>query len=648
MTPKNTQAEALSQVPESLQTPSGFHEVLAGASTKQLEYAQNIVALWTKISLAEARESEFTGNEKRARRFEINALKRDKNRLARAQMLTADNQMIPDGPLKKKAKEVLSNSSIDQVSAGNLIQLERAERWTLSKLYAYKRTLDKDWLPTEIPLDSKNIIEGDEIIIDFGKNISANAKIGAADILPPSIQIVKIFDRDMGVRVGRRDIVGGRAGYYDANNKYIPIYSGYTLQIPTAVELANPDYKGFGIKNSIEQDPAKIALLNTQDATALEYFAGILEKSRGEDRIDGMYQLIANEAWSAGTYGERLTRMIEIAKKYLTTLPTESVDEMKSLISRLEKTKEIVGNKDFKLDFDRYKTAIAKHESGGQAYLARNDSAGKSRGVRPGVWAFGKYQFTVETLRGYGVDLGNPPEESKIQSWLGNASLQEEIMDRYMIKNLEQHILGNDRIMKDMVTDGTSISYYLALTHIGGPGALSGNKLKQDWLGTSTHAYAMGVAGVYERSASAGDIATAVVREEALPGAAIDRETLIGGAESHLWKPYKLWANGDRAIDCSQLIVESLKQARVVNSRFDTNAANLRALSSGKPASSVERGDLVFLRKEGRISHVAIALGPVTNGGIPILDASTNTGKVAKRNQPITGEVEVGVPKFYS
>ena len=167
----------------------------------------------------------------------------------------------------------------------------------------------------------------------------------------------------------------------------------------------------------------------------------------------------------------------------------------------------------------------------------------------------------METLRGYGVDLGNPPRETDIQSWLKNATLQEQIMDRYIADNLNKHILSNDRIMGNMARDKTSLSYYLALTHIGGPGALSGSKLKADWLGTSTHAYALGVSNVYERSLGGGGISTAVVREERLPGASMTREDLISGASIHMGKAYKWGADGKNLIDCSQLIVESLKSA---------------------------------------------------------------------------------------
>ncbi len=340
--------------------------------------------------------------------------------------------------------------------------------------------------------------------------------------------------------------------------------------------------------------------------------------------------------------------MIVISETYGQKAEGDEKTMFANLTARLRKTKEVLGDRNFNIDFDRYKAAIAKHESGGQAYLARNDEAGKSRGVRSGAWAFGKYQFTVETLRGYGVELGNPPEESKIQSFLGNPSLQEEIMDKYIVQNLEKHILPNPKIAEDMARDGTSLSYYLALTHIGGPGALNGNALKKDWLGTSTHAYAMGVANVYERALGSAEIAQAVPRIDAINGAKITPDDLIASAEKHMGKRYSLGANGDVAIDCSQLVVEALKDNRIVHSRFDTTAAALALNTRPKSPESVERGDLVFLRTNGNITHVEIAMGPAKNGVIDILDASSNAGKVSKRQQKITSNVEVGTPYFYA
>lgn len=515
-------------------------EVLKDASVKQLDFAKDIIGINTEIELAKTKESQLTGSEKRNQRENILSLGRTKNRSQRAEMITAENGMIKNEPLKKRAREIMKSGGFETMSADNLLSLEQLERGVLSKVFAYKRTKGPDGLPIESPVNGKDIQEDDEIVIDFGRNASANAKIGAADLLPPSIRVVKIIDRDMNVRIGTRQVINGRAGYYDINGKYLPVYNGYTLRIPSATEVKRPEYEGFKITGSIERDASVLQTLETEDAQAMAHFRDVLERGQKEDRTSGLYGMVSAEAGSGGTYQERLGRMITLSESYEKKAEGDEKTMFANLTARLRKTKEVLGDRNYALDIDRYKSAIAKHESGGQAYLARNDEAGKARGVRPGAWAFGKYQFTVETLRGYGVDLGNPPEETRIQGFLGNASLQEEIMDKYIVQNLEKHVLPNAKIAEDMARDGTSLSYYLALTHIGGPGALNGNSLKKDWLGTSTHAYAMGVANAYERALGSEQVAQAVPRIEAVNGAKITPEDLIAAAESHMGKPYRL------------------------------------------------------------------------------------------------------------
>lgn len=113
---------------------------------------------------------------------------------------------------------------------------------------------------------------------------------------------------------------------------------------------------------------------------------------------------------------------------------------------------------------------------------------------------------------------------------------------------------------------------------------------------------------------------------------------------------YQLGADGTNAIDCSQLVVESLKKAGVVGAGFDTTAAGFYSVTKPKKAHEVQRGDLVFLQNGNHITHVEIATGPAVNGAIPIIDASgrSNAGKVAYREQLIDGHVLVGTPTFYA
>lgn len=110
-------------------------------------------------------------------------------------------------------------------------------------------------------------------------------------------------------------------------------------------------------------------------------------------------------------------------------------------------------------------------------------------------------------------------------------------------------------------------------------------------------------------------------------------DALVSYAEDHLGKPYRLGANGKKAIDCSQLVVEALKTAGIVGNKFDTTAAGFRGMSEAKKVSQVEKGDLLFLhKKSGHVSHVAIALSaPDSKGYIEIIDASSSQGAVTKR-----------------
>lgn len=110
-------------------------------------------------------------------------------------------------------------------------------------------------------------------------------------------------------------------------------------------------------------------------------------------------------------------------------------------------------------------------------------------------------------------------------------------------------------------------------------------------------------------------------------------DDIVSYAEEHLGKPYRLGANGVKAIDCSQLIVETLKSAGIVGSGYDITAAGLHDLSAAKKLKDVKKGDLVFLHKRsGHVGHVAIALGaPDEKGYIDIIDASSSQRGVTKR-----------------
>lgn len=213
----------------------------------------------------------------------------------------------------------------------------------------------------------------------------------------------------MNVRIGRRDVVGGRVGYYDQNGKYLPIYSGYQIRIPTAAELSAPEYAELRAKSAINTDSKELERREIAEKAAMEGFVRVIEASESSDRANDTVSKLRREVddmGGASNYKERLEKTLALAKKHLENKNPEYDEEsLKSAIARLSKTLDVFGGKDFGIDIDRYKAAIAKHESGGMGYFARNDDAGRRRGIDSEKWAFGKYQFTTATLRGYGVDL---------------------------------------------------------------------------------------------------------------------------------------------------------------------------------------------------------------------------------------------------
>lgn len=126
-------------------------------------------------------------------------------------------------------------------------------------------------------------------------------------------------------------------------------------------------------------------------------------------------------------------------------------------------------------------------------------------------------------------------------------------------------------------------------------------------------------------------------------------EDLIAYSTRHLWKKYLLWWSGNNSIDCSQLVIESMKDAWVIWWWFDTTAHNLARFTKQKNPNEVEKWDLVFLANpDWHITHVEIATWSIENWKIPIIDASSNAWKVSYREQKLNQKVIVWTPIFYS
>lgn len=156
-----------------------------------------------------------------------------------------------------------------------------------------------------------------------------------------------------------------------------------------------------------------------------------------------------------------------------------------------------------KLDLHAYKEAVATFESNGK-YHKRNDQKGREYGVSPKKWAWGKYQFTTQTLAGYGVSLMEKGRivEERVQRFLGNHRLQESIMDRYTKAGIDR-IKENETLFEKVQSGKKSLPELLAKGHIAGHGSMESNTVgKTDWLNTPVGSYAKQIKQTYHSIAS--------------------------------------------------------------------------------------------------------------------------------------------------
>lgn len=99
-------------------------------------------------------------------------------------------------------------------------------------------------------------------------------------------------------------------------------------------------------------------------------------------------------------------------------------------------------------------------------------------------------------------------------------------------------------------------------------------------------------------------------------------------AEAQLGKPYILGNEGPNSFDCSGLVYYCLREAGSSRGRY--NAAGYSQVTEWDKITSfndLEKGDLLFFKKNGRVYHVGIYVG---NG--LMIDASSSKSKVVKRD----------------
>lgn len=158
---------------------------------------------------------------------QLRSLERERNRISKFNSIKSLENV--------KDVEIKDEENIDNISAKKLLKIEKENIWFLSSAFAYKQTIDKDWNIQETPLEQKDVLEWDKILIDFWKNSWANWKVWAWDIIPENIKAVKIKDINWNERVWIRWVKWNKVGYYD-ENWYIPIFNWYMIEVPTKAE----------------------------------------------------------------------------------------------------------------------------------------------------------------------------------------------------------------------------------------------------------------------------------------------------------------------------------------------------------------------------------------------------------------------------
>ncbi|MFA5351988.1 MAG: hypothetical protein WC304_01770 [Candidatus Gracilibacteria bacterium] len=141
-----------------------------------------------------------------------------------------------------------------------------------------------------------------------------------------------------------------------------------------------------------------------------------------------------------------------------------------------------------------YKERICDIESRSSGeYTADNE--GKGADDKWNKRAIGRYQFTIATLRDYGVLIREEKgvkEPKDITDFKGNRALQEKIMDQFTEKNINR-IRSNAKVIQQIADKKYSIDQVLGAMHLGGPGALqkveTGNLAGTDYMKTSFREY---------------------------------------------------------------------------------------------------------------------------------------------------------------
>jgi cell wall-associated NlpC family hydrolase len=142
---------------------------------------------------------------------------------------------------------------------------------------------------------------------------------------------------------------------------------------------------------------------------------------------------------------------------------------------------------------------------------------------------------------------------------------------------------------------------------------------------------AMGVPRVRASSSSA---TKATSTGKLVPGTAAWGRAVLAEARRHKGAPYRYGAAGPHAFDCSGFVGYTIRKA--TGKKLPRSAAAIRAATKRISKSQARAGDLVFVHRGGRVSHVAIYDGKGRWW------EATRPGRPLNLNAPWTSSVSYG------
>jgi len=380
--------------------------------------------------------------------------------------------------LRKKSRLLNAKPATEEKPIEQIVNLKDE---TARRLRAYTNTRDNEWYT----LDYKK----------FGSDTNGSShemNIGLGDVLLDNdIEEVLIMRANGDIVKGHKQIIKSkkRVGFADENGQYIATFTGDKFRILSdkEVDIKNEKEVATYIKDLKEQDTTR-EMAEVEITRNRGGFSSIgIESARKIAELTGEIRTKEPNLSDKDVY----LKSAELAREKAKTATSEEEKRQWEIAAKdcEQNIEAITVHPDF--DLTLYKRKIQAVESGG-SYKARNDEAGRSKGISSDKWAFGRYQFLAGTARANGAEF-DPTNEESIQGFLNNPVLQEEVMNNFTISNLKLYEALPEQKKQAFKEAGIDIYEILAAMHFKGAGARNQTpeKLSQgsDWLGGSMTAY---------------------------------------------------------------------------------------------------------------------------------------------------------------